>query len=833
VIHAKNFAGTAIIALLGFALIAFCSSAIAEASSRTFSDVPPDHWSYEYVQDMINKGIIDGYSDGTFRPSDSLTREQFAKLLTVALDSELKAATEPTFMDVEADAWSYAYIETVKDYLEGYSLPFGKPFFDPNAIVTRQDVAVALVKGMGLSTDNIHAEQVIRERVWDYEAISDGLDVYVAVAMENQLIDGYPDGTFKPNNGLDRAAAATLLSRLLKSPVMPPIKDIGLTVNAPSKTERPYVNVTGTVSDDVKLYLYDEELPLTEGTFSKEVHLDNWDGSYELEFRAVKGNGRYQSVIKQLELTIPGPALTIKIPETTEKQTIVMSGKVKDVNDPDPLVMVNDDEVVVSAAGDWSREISLDEGINSIAVIAMNEYQKITEAVKKVTFTVKPPELTVDELATTVNVKSLKVSGKIKDGNDANPRLTLNGETITTSSSFSETIELKEGENLLSFEAKNSWGKTTTVNKKVNYVILPPMIVVENTEETVLDPTITLKVRATDMNDSSPRLYLDDQYLNTSSFSRSLTLKEGENLYNIKATNSLGKTSYVVKRFTYLILPPSLNVDTIPETTSSKTITIRATASDSKDRSPDITVNGSYAGESSISRSVTLSEGVNTITIKATNSAGKSTEVVKTITYTTPPPTITVISIPETTAGNTISIQVKATDANDSYPKIYMNGQYVDYSSYTKNQTLADGEKTYTFEFYATNSAGKKSEVITKQVIYAIPAPILTVVPLAERTSESQISISASAIDPSDSRPKLYLNGEFIKENSFTKTVTLVVGENIFTFKAVNSKGKQTEVVKRVYYELPAPATVPIPTVPDPILPQNTTPETPVSAPAL
>ncbi|MDF2713595.1 MAG: hypothetical protein K0R28_520, partial [Paenibacillus sp.] len=282
------------------------AASAADSSDKTFGDVSADHWAHQAVQDMIGKGIIDGYDDGTFRPGDSLTREQFAKLLTLALDQPLAPVSEATFSDVEPDSWSFPYVETVKPYLEGYVLPIGKPFFDPGAVVTREDVAVALVKGMRLQTEGIDARSVIEARLSDYNDISPGLDVYVAAALQNRLIEGYPDGTFKPHNGLDRGAAATLLYRLLQSPDMPKMKEIELTVSVPSSAETPKLQVSGSVSKETKLTLNGADIPHN-GSFSQQIDLSNGEGIYDLEFRAVKPNGRYKAVVKQLTFTIPDP----------------------------------------------------------------------------------------------------------------------------------------------------------------------------------------------------------------------------------------------------------------------------------------------------------------------------------------------------------------------------------------------------------------------------------------------------------------------------------------------------------------------------------------------
>jgi hypothetical protein len=44
----------------------------------TFSDVPADNWAYPYISDVASLGLVKGYPDGTYRPTDPVTRDQMA-----------------------------------------------------------------------------------------------------------------------------------------------------------------------------------------------------------------------------------------------------------------------------------------------------------------------------------------------------------------------------------------------------------------------------------------------------------------------------------------------------------------------------------------------------------------------------------------------------------------------------------------------------------------------------------------------------------------------------------------------------------------------------------
>ena len=89
---------------------------------QTFSDVPPDHTFYEWIERLAGRGIIGGYSDGTFRPHNNATRGQISKIV-----SNARGYNEPvqgqTFSDVPPGSTFYEYIERIasRGIISGYS----------------------------------------------------------------------------------------------------------------------------------------------------------------------------------------------------------------------------------------------------------------------------------------------------------------------------------------------------------------------------------------------------------------------------------------------------------------------------------------------------------------------------------------------------------------------------------------------------------------------------------------------------------------------------------------------------------------------------------------
>jgi len=203
-------------------IMSFClvSTSFADSGKPMFSDVDEKHWAREQIEDFAGKGIVDGYTDGTFRPDSGVTREEFCKLLVAMLGQGAEKPKTQTFSDVDKDRWSYAYVEMCRDFLTGYINPFGGlPSFRPEEFAAREDITVALVKMLGLDAEDIHNKDIVSDKFSDADKISPSLKDYVTLAVENDIINGYPDGTFRPGDRVSRAEAVVLLNRVSKQAV--------------------------------------------------------------------------------------------------------------------------------------------------------------------------------------------------------------------------------------------------------------------------------------------------------------------------------------------------------------------------------------------------------------------------------------------------------------------------------------------------------------------------------------------------------------------------------------------------------------------------------------
>ena len=178
--------------------------------TQKFSDVTTEHWAFEYIMEMAERGVINGFPDNTFKPESQVLRAEFAKIMVCAAGVRLVDNSNTSFTDVFADDWFAPYVETAKDYLTGYASSNGMTY-KPTAAALREDIAVAMVKIKGYDVSN--ADLSVLDRFTDDYSISVNLRPYIAVAVERGLITGYEDSTFRGQATITRAEAAALIWR--------------------------------------------------------------------------------------------------------------------------------------------------------------------------------------------------------------------------------------------------------------------------------------------------------------------------------------------------------------------------------------------------------------------------------------------------------------------------------------------------------------------------------------------------------------------------------------------------------------------------------------------
>ena len=118
-----------------------------------YSDCGPDLWCNNAISTLSNMGIIDGYTDGTFRPYAKITRAQFAKI-AVGFFETTKEEYQGYFTDVPEEAWFTEYVEAATRV--GLIQGFGDGTFRPNTNITRAQACVIVNRALGRKPDEEH-----------------------------------------------------------------------------------------------------------------------------------------------------------------------------------------------------------------------------------------------------------------------------------------------------------------------------------------------------------------------------------------------------------------------------------------------------------------------------------------------------------------------------------------------------------------------------------------------------------------------------------------------------------------------------------------------------
>lgn len=176
------------------------------ALTTAFTDVPTSFWAFPAVETLVARGVVAGYPDGRFLPARDVTRAEFVKMLALVVGLPPASAPAP-FRDVPPGAWYAPYISAAA----GAGLVRGSAgLARPDALITREQAAVLLQRALGRTT----VLSGPTGRFTDAATIAP----WAAAAVEEDaaagLLQGYPDGSFRPAAPLTRAEAAAVLLRL-------------------------------------------------------------------------------------------------------------------------------------------------------------------------------------------------------------------------------------------------------------------------------------------------------------------------------------------------------------------------------------------------------------------------------------------------------------------------------------------------------------------------------------------------------------------------------------------------------------------------------------------
>lgn len=184
----------------------------AVTMNKSFDDIGK-HWARADIELMANKLIVKGVSNTRFAPESSITRAEFATMLVHALGLTSDAASA-TFIDVKTSDWFAGSVgAAVKAKLV---TGFSDNSFKPNATITREQMAVMVSKAISAARKTVPASNDALAKFNDKASISSWAQAAVSQAVEAKIITGTTEKTFVPSANASRAQAVVMTKRLLQ-----------------------------------------------------------------------------------------------------------------------------------------------------------------------------------------------------------------------------------------------------------------------------------------------------------------------------------------------------------------------------------------------------------------------------------------------------------------------------------------------------------------------------------------------------------------------------------------------------------------------------------------
>lgn len=187
---------------------------IAYGASQRFKDLPVSHWAYGPIMEMCHGGIVKGYPDQNFKPEKPVSYGEYIKMATVIMDGKDagkgKGENGTGGNGIEGN-WAGNYYQ--KGLVNGFYTYFDIPEVKLKWQMTRGDMAL-VVSGL-LGNERVENYEQVAKNITDINwKTTHEYEIVKAYAMG--ILEGYPDGTFRPEGTLSRAEAAASLYKIVQ-----------------------------------------------------------------------------------------------------------------------------------------------------------------------------------------------------------------------------------------------------------------------------------------------------------------------------------------------------------------------------------------------------------------------------------------------------------------------------------------------------------------------------------------------------------------------------------------------------------------------------------------
>lgn len=185
------------------------------ANAQSFEDIQ-GHWAQGCINSLLDRGIIAGYPDNSFRPGNVITRAEYAAIVDQAFPEIADERSTTDFSDVPAYYWAYPAIQTAlrKGFISGY--PNGE--FRPEDVIQQQEAYVAFASGLDYAIPD-NPEQILQATYEEPANIDDYAVGKIAAATANGIVISPPKPQFEqrifvPSDPVTRAQVAAAICQV-------------------------------------------------------------------------------------------------------------------------------------------------------------------------------------------------------------------------------------------------------------------------------------------------------------------------------------------------------------------------------------------------------------------------------------------------------------------------------------------------------------------------------------------------------------------------------------------------------------------------------------------
>ncbi|NLX62517.1 MAG: hypothetical protein GXZ06_08500 [Tissierellia bacterium] len=184
---------------------------------EVFTDLTEEfEFAVEAIQDLYNRGIMEGIGNNKFAPEREFTRAEFCKVMVEALGYEI-VEYKGIFTDVKEDDWFADYVQTA--YEKGLFKGYTDGSFRPNNEITRQEMAAVAGRGAVIaekvSEEKMNKFVMEKSNFLDKDAVADWAEHEVAWLEAQGVFKEIAPEYFEPEKLVNRAEAAVVIYNTL------------------------------------------------------------------------------------------------------------------------------------------------------------------------------------------------------------------------------------------------------------------------------------------------------------------------------------------------------------------------------------------------------------------------------------------------------------------------------------------------------------------------------------------------------------------------------------------------------------------------------------------